>query len=217
MRPLAPIAFGVTLLAFLAFLGCERASAPPATTGAQEPAKAAASPAPPAAASSSAAPVERARAAVAKLKGTLMAELQKAIAERGAAGAVDVCGAISQRVKEEASVDGITIGRTSSRLRNPANTAPSWVAPILAELERAPKDQRQPRQVALPDGAVGYVEPLVTAPLCLQCHGKDLAPDVKAALAAKYPDDKATGFAEGDLRGVAWVEVRTPPEASTPR
>jgi hypothetical protein len=27
------------------------------------------------------------------------------------------------------------------------------------------------------------------------------------ALAARYPDDRATGFAPGDLRGWFWVEV----------
>lgn len=29
-----------------------------------------------------------------------------------------------------------------------------------------------------------------------------------AALAARYPDDAATGYALGDLRGVLWAEVK---------
>ena len=44
---------------------------------------------------------------------------------------------------------------------------------------------------------------------CLQCHGKvdDLAPEVRDVLAKNYPQDRATGFAAGDLRGWFWVEV----------
>lgn len=63
----------------------------------------------------------------------------------------------------------------------------------------------------LPDGRVAYAEPLVIQDLCVACHGGAVAPDVKAVLAARYPDDRATGYAVGDLRGVAWVEL--PPGA----
>ncbi len=31
--------------------------------------------------------------------------------------------------------------------------------------------------------------------------------EAAAALAKSYPDDRATGFAVGDLRGVLWVEL----------
>jgi len=34
-----------------------------------------------------------------------------------------------------------------------------------------------------------------------------LAPDLKAKLAELYPNDQATGYAAGDLRGVFWVEL----------
>ncbi len=151
--------------------------------------------------------VERARAAVGKLKGALVGALTKSIEAGGPASAIGVCGDIVPRVRGEVSTADLKIGRTSSKLRNPTNTAPTWVAPHLADLEAAAADKRGPREVKLPDGGLGYVEPLVTAPLCLACHGPTLAPDVKAAIAAKYPQDKAVGFKEGDLRGVVWVEI----------
>ena len=42
-------------------------------------------------------------------------------------------------------------------------------------------------------------------PMCLNCHGEKavLAPGVQDALNKIYPDDKAVGYKEGDLRG-AW-------------
>jgi hypothetical protein len=52
----------------------------------------------------------------------------------------------------------------------------------------------------------GYVEPIGIKPLCLACHGEALAPDVAARIGELYPKDRATGFTEGDLRGVFWVE-----------
>ena len=40
-----------------------------------------------------------------------------------------------------------------------------------------------------------------TAPLCLQCHGEAIAPPVAEKITKLYPEDKATGFREGDIRG----------------
>lgn len=200
--------------AALAFALLTNAAEPPKAAPAASPPPAAqpAPPAPPTGAPGS--PVERAKLAVAKLKGSLLAELKKQIDAGGPAKAINVCGDLSTRIRGEVSSADLQIGRTSSRLRNPKNTAPAWVAPLLAELEAAPADKRGPRELKLPDGGLGYVEPLNTAPLCLACHGAPLAPEVQAAIAAKYPTDKAVGFKEGDLRGVVWVEVKA---AATPR
>jgi hypothetical protein len=35
--------------------------------------------------------------------------------------------------------------------------------------------------------------------------------DVRQALLQRYPEDRAIGYAEGDLRGWFWVEVPKPP------
>jgi len=54
---------------------------------------------------------------------------------------------------------------------------------------------------------MAYAEPLGIQEVCLTCHGTSVAPEVTAAIAPKYPDDQATGYALGDLRGIAWVEL----------
>ena len=38
-------------------------------------------------------------------------------------------------------------------------------------------------------------------PVCLVCHGQDLAPEVRATLEQYYPDDWATGYSLGQVRG----------------
>jgi len=53
----------------------------------------------------------------------------------------------------------------------------------------------------------------IAAPVCLQCHGEPakLAPGVAEALKELYPDDQATGYSLGDLRGA--ISIRIPLEA----
>ncbi len=46
-----------------------------------------------------------------------------------------------------------------------------------------------------------------TGKVCLSCHGETVAPEVEQKLAELYPDDKARGYKEGDIRG-AFVVVK---------
>ena len=62
------------------------------------------------------------------------------------------------------------------------------------------------RVVVLANGRIGYAEPLYTMPLCVNCHGQNLKPEVAQQIKKLYPDDQATGFHAGDLRGLLWVE-----------
>jgi hypothetical protein len=59
--------------------------------------------------------------------------------------------------------------------------------------------------VEIAPGLQGYVEPIRVKSMCLTCHGATLAPEVASRIAELYPEDQATGFGEGDLRGVFWV------------
>jgi hypothetical protein len=97
------------------------------------------------------------------------------------------------------------MGRASHRLRNPANLGPAWVTPLVRRYSTATA-AGQPVTVVLPSNRVGYVEPIYMQPKCLACHGKDIDAPVAAQLQALYPQDQATGFENGEFRGVFWVE-----------
>ena len=76
-------------------------------------------------------------------------------------------------------------------------------------------------KLRFPEGvALRLMRGIATEPGCLACHGAQVAPAVRTAIAAHYPDDAATGFAVGDLRGGLWVEVPTTaahtPQEATP-
>jgi len=138
------------------------------------------------------------------LKQALVAGIQM-----GPVNAISVCKDQAPAIAESLSTEGVQMGRTSHRLRNPDNSASEWVDAVLQSYLGENQD-RAPRLVPLPNDRLGYVEPIATQPLCLACHGKSLAPDVAAHIAEAYPEDQATGFESGDLRGVYWVEY---PEA----
>lgn len=202
-RPLAPLAALASLAVTLAALAACRGDAPP-TAPTPEAATTAAPDA-------DAAALDRAQAALGPLKKGLRGALEGAMKRGSVADAVSACKLEAPGVAEAASArDGVAaLGRVSDRLRNPDNTGRPWVAPLLAEYTSTPRAEQPPhRLVALEGGGHGYVEPIYTAGLCLSCHGATLTPEVEAILAAEYPDDRARGYAEGDLRGLFWVELR---------
>ena len=125
-----------------------------------------------------------------ELKNALVGGMQN-----GPATAIEVCSDKAPEIAASLSVDGVAMGRSSHKLRNPDNAPPAW-------LELSDK----PVVVDLGNGRHGYAEPIFAQPLCLTCHGEELAPDIAVQIEALYPDDQATGFSEGDLRGVFWVE-----------
>jgi hypothetical protein len=143
---------------------------------------------------------------LAPFKKDLMSALMTAMAEGGAEKAIEVCRAKAPAIADAAGSGGTRVGRTSHRIRNPANAPEPWMVPLLEAYLADPID-RGPRTVPLDTGEVGYVEPIVTKPICLNCHGEgeDLDDSVMDQLRRLYPEDQATGFREGDLRGIFWV------------
>lgn len=143
----------------------------------------------------------------AEILAPLKTELKQALVagmQQGPLNAISVCKERAPAIAESLSIDGVEIGRTSHRLRNPANVAPGWVTEVLTDYLNDGSDLT-PRVVRLSDNRKGYVEPIMLQPLCVTCHGKTLAPDIAAHIKEAYPADEATGFEVGDLRGVYWV------------
>lgn len=153
----------------------------------------------------------RAKQAVGGFKRELKAALSAALAEGGPKHALTVCQKEAPRLAAVASQAGVMVGRATLRPRNPANLAEGWKREALASLERASDRSTATYTAELPSGALAYAEPLVIDSVCLTCHGTSVASDVAVALRELYPDDRATGYALGDLRGIAWAEVAPAP------
>ena len=152
--------------------------------------------------------MEVASAALMPFRMELMRTLGGAMEEGGPVHAIDTCNTQAQAVT--ASHQGeVTLGRTSNRLRSPANTPQEWVAPILEAFAAAEPAELAPVVVELDDGGWGYAEPILLAQdLCLNCHGtkgEQISDEVQAILDERYPDDAATGYSVGDFRGIFWA------------
>ena len=143
--------------------------------------------------------------------------------------AVEVCHAEAPAIADSVMAEhGVRLGRVAlpGRNRNAGQAAEGWQLATLeafqqAVLEGAPAaEQVSVVREGLPEGvALRLMRGIATEPGCLACHGAQVAPAVRAAITAHYPDDAATDFAVGDLRGGLWVEVpatavHTPPEAT---
>jgi hypothetical protein len=149
-------------------------------------------------------PREVAAQAQTELFDQLSSRLIDALSQGGPAAAIPVCKEEAPRIAQAVGQKHhVSIGRTSFRLRNPRNAPPTWATSLVAERTA------EPQFLDLPDGRLGALLPIRLKPQCTLCHGPEaeLAPEVKTALKDQYPDDQATGFREGDLRGWFWIEV----------
>jgi hypothetical protein len=154
--------------------------------------------------------VERSRDLATALQQSLGARLSTAISGGGVIGAIDVCNVEAPEIAASLSAGaGARVGRTSLRVRNPDN-APDDTARITLEsfeLEWQRDNGAPPESfVVAADGSARYMRAIPTQALCVTCHGPALAADVAAAIAARYPADRATGFTVGTLRGAFLID-----------
>lgn len=144
---------------------------------------------------------------------TLSTKLLEAMGQGGPAAAIEICSKDAPKVADKVGAKfGVQIGRTSFKLRNSKNAPPEWVQPVINDRPV------EARFVNLPDGHTGAVFPIMLKVQCLACHGpaEQIADQVQNQLSRLYPEDQATGFNEGDLRGWFWVNVPDPAAAAAP-
>lgn len=188
-----------TLLAVILLVGCSGSPEPagPEVAAAQ--------------AAEDAEALTRAEAAAGELASTLKSTLVGTMQEQGPVAALEHCAGNAQALTVEVGrKHRVKIGRSSLRLRNPDNAGPGWVTAWLKERgERPAEGVGVYAEVVEAEGArmARRIQPLGVAPPCLVCHGATPAEPVRPVLAARYPEDQATGYAPGDLRGALWVEV----------
>jgi len=136
-------------------------------------------------------------------------ELVGAIKSGGPVSAIPVCRTAAPEIaRTKAAEKGWSLGRTALKLRNPANTPDAWERAVL---EKFAKEARQGADLAKLEHyettthngkrVFRYMKAIPTQKPCLTCHGADVTVDLKEKIRAFYPQDQATGFALGELRG----------------
>jgi len=156
---------------------------------------------------------QRAQQVLAPFKKDLKQALTQAMKESPEA-AIEVCATVAPALAKANSKDGVTVGRSALKLRNPKNAPAPWLEKAMKQLAKAKPGTPASKVVALPGGRVGYAEAIWTAEPCLTCHGAKVAPTVEAKLKDRYPEDQARGFTKGAFRGVFWAELDAPAKKS---
>ncbi len=149
------------------------------------------------------------RALIKQFGASLQNELQTALAEKGPEHALGVCQIAAPEIAyRQAEQSGWTVARTSLRARNPANEPDLWEETVLDEFEvrimgGEPVETIEFFEIVEKDGqdVFRYMKAIPTGEVCLTCHGAEIAPSVQQVIADIYPDDQATDFFVGDLRG----------------
>lgn len=153
---------------------------------------------------------ERAQAAMNDLGSRLKTALVAKMQAEGQVASVGFCHEEAPLIAAAVSAEhGLKVGRTAVRYRSPANAPTPWQEAVLAGfVEEAKEKSAGSLSWVSREGEVyRQARSIATEAACLTCHGSNIAEPVRAAIAATYPDDQATGFAEGDLRGMFWVEI----------
>ena len=145
---------------------------------------------------------------------TLRNTLLRTIGEKGFAGAVGFCNEQAIPLTNTYSTEGVSIKRTSDRLRNPANAPDSMEARILSQLSSLKRKNLPLIDFVVPDdNGYHYFKPIVIQALCLNCHGArsaQIKPGTWDAIIQKYPADSAFNYKESDLRGIWHITLALP-------
>ena len=135
---------------------------------------------------------------------SLMKTLKQGIKSSGPVEAIGLCNVQAPAIASQLSQGGWQVGRTALKIRNPGNAPDEWETETLKSFDARIKAGESPQMMEatlLSDNEFRYMKAIPTKPLCVTCHGAELTEPVKARLSELYPDDAATGFNVGELRG----------------
>ena len=138
--------------------------------------------------------------------------LMKAINEKGAEGALAFCNEKAYPLTDSmAQLLKASIKRVSDKPRNKNNLANGNEAAHIKAFKETLCKGEQPKPVVMEINGkmVGHYA-IITNKMCLQCHGtinKEILPQTYSRINTLYPDDKATGYAENQVRGLWVIEM----------
>lgn len=147
-----------------------------------------------------------ARAITQQFVGTLLPTLQAALQNGGPASAIEVCSVQAPAIADQLTREtGWQVRRVSLKPRNADRAIPdAWERQQLESFDarqRAGEAGPTLNHAEQTEGEYRYMQAQPVMPLCLTCHGSELSAEVQTALGRFYPDDVATGYSQGEIRG----------------
>lgn len=149
---------------------------------------------------------------------TLGGTLKQQIETGGIESAIGVCKQVAPALAAQYSSDVRTVRRVSLKPRNSVQGTPDhWEKMVLEGFEQDQQAGKPPTGMevtAYSESADGrwfrYMKAIPAQAMCLKCHGtaQDLPDGVKTLLKAEYPQDQATGYSAGQIRGAISIRQK---------
>lgn len=152
--------------------------------------------------------------AIKTVGGKLKQTVSQKMKEQGAAEAALFCSTSATDLAKEVSKtlpEGIKVKRITDKPRNPNNLANEEQLKVLQQIKSQIKTKDKPQLVIKEISPNHYqvYQPITMGGKCLTCHGDESMRNKNAyeIISSKYPNDKATGYKEGDFRGAFLVDI----------
>lgn len=137
-------------------------------------------------------------------KKVLGKNLMGAIQKKGTLAALEFCNIKAMPLTDSmATKHNAIIKRVSDKNRNPNNRANAEELKYIAQFKTELAAKKEIKPVVIEKGnKVQFYYPIETNTMCLQCHGKQIKPDVQKQILKLYPKDLAVGYNESEVRGI---------------
>ncbi len=137
--------------------------------------------------------------------GALKPQLKKALTEGGVERAMKVCSVKAPEIAKKLSEKtNWQVKRVSLKTRN-SNAEPDvWERSVLMQFDKRQllgEPAKKLVKAEIVNNEFRFMKAQGVAPLCLTCHGAKLSNETKKLLNEYYPNDKATGYSQGQVRG----------------
>lgn len=147
--------------------------------------------------------MEMAQTTKAELGKNLMGQIQK----NGVIAALDFCNIQAMPITDSmATYHKAQIKRVTDKPRNPKNKANAAELQYLENFKKQVAVGGEVKPIIVEMGnETEFYYPIVTNSMCLKCHGtpgKELESLTLSKIMALYPEDKATGYNENEVRGI---------------
>ena len=159
--------------------------------------------------------LEKGQVIAAQAFGVLSSQLGKAVAQAGLTNAITFCSVHGIAITSSVGVTNqVELRRVTQQPRNPQNRADTNELALIQRFQAQLAGGVSPKPIVTTNrgGHLTCYAPIVLKlPLCLSCHGQpgaDINADVMDLLKQNYPQDEATGFRMGQLRGLWRVDFK---------
>ncbi len=158
--------------------------------------------------------VVESRQLVKEYGGRLKNALQGSLKVLGAEAAIERCNSMVPDINRDMNESGVwQVGRTSLKIRNLQNAPDNWELQVLQQFQHRKQlgenvEALEYHEIVVQDDGqryFRYMKAIPMQPVCLTCHGETVNGPLADKVLGLYPQDQATGFKLGDIRGAFTV------------